>query len=89
MYGVIDFSRIDTTPGAQSAFAPPAGWQGNGWDYEELMRLRFRHDAGARQHLLIAAMDRRSGMQVAFVGPYAEQARSITEKLARWLGAGS
>ena len=35
MYGVIDFSLIDTMPGGQGAFAPPAGWQG---DYRQLDR---------------------------------------------------
>jgi len=28
VYGIIDFSKIDTEPGAVSAFAPPAGFQG-------------------------------------------------------------
>ena len=38
MYGVIDFSLIDTMPGGQGAFAPPAGWQG---DYRQFLRTRF------------------------------------------------
>ena len=29
MYGVIDFSLIDTMPGGFGPFAPPAGWQGD------------------------------------------------------------
>jgi hypothetical protein len=41
MYGVIDFSRIDTMPGGFGPFAPPAGWQG---DYRQFLQtLRWRH----------------------------------------------
>ena len=44
MYGVIDFSLIDTMPGGTGAFAPPAGWQG---DYRQFLLARFKGDCGA------------------------------------------
>jgi hypothetical protein len=39
MYGVIDFSRIDTRPGGFGPFAPPVGWQG---DYRQYLQTTFR-----------------------------------------------
>ena len=50
MYGVIDFSLIDTMPGGFGPFAPPAGWQG---DYLQYLRARFDGDIGARQQIAV------------------------------------
>ncbi len=77
MYGVIDFSLIDTMPGGQGAFAPPAGWQG---DYRQFLRTRFDSDCGARQH--IAVVGRRlfikiEGKPSEFLGPHAVEAKEF------------
>lgn len=77
MYGVIDFSLIDTMPGGHGAFAPPAGWQG---DYWQFLRMRFESDCGARQH--IAVVGRRlcakiEGKPSEFLGPHAVEAREF------------
>jgi hypothetical protein len=50
MYGVIDFSLIDTMPGGFGPFAPPAGWQG---DYRQYLQARFDGDIGARQQIAV------------------------------------
>ena len=42
MYGVIDFSLIDTMPGGQGAFAPPAGWQGDYRQFPQIGRASCR-----------------------------------------------
>lgn len=75
MYGRIDFSRIETTPGAVSAFAPPKGFIG---DYRKYMRDRWKNDRGVRQHIAVVAGWIDSGrLGIAFSGPYADEARQV------------
>jgi hypothetical protein len=76
MYGVINFSVIDTTPGAQSAFGPPPGWEGN---YVELMRERWKKDPGVRQHVFIVGRMLYRDEEVEFIGPFATEAKAIVE----------
>ena len=78
MYGVIDFSKIDTTPGAPSAFAPPAGFEGN---YRSLMRGRWKKDPGVRQHIGMVAGYLKRKFPTEFLGPYAKDAREIAVAL--------
>lgn len=78
MYGIIDFTCIDTDPGAASAFAPPPDFDG---DYREYMRQRWKNDPGVRQHVAVAG---RFIEQAVFRGRYAEEARRIAE--AVWQG---
>lgn len=78
MYGIIDFCRIDTTPGAASAFAPPEGFSG---DYREFMRERCLQDAGVRQHVAVLARMLRRDDKVDFVGRFAVEARAIAEAM--------
>lgn len=81
MYGIIDFTRIDTEPGAASAFAPPMGFDG---DYREYMRDRWKHDPGVRQHVAVVGRLLVLGEQVEFRGRFADEARRIAE--AVWKG---
>lgn len=76
MYGIIDFGVIDTEPGAASAFAPPAGFEG---DYREYMRDRWSHDIGVRQHIAVVGRMLVREETVTFSGPFADAARSIAE----------
>ena len=78
MYGVIDFSRIDTEPGAASAFASLAGFTG---DYREFMRKRWTEDVGVRQHMAVLARRLRRGEKVDFVGCHALEAQAIAESM--------
>jgi hypothetical protein len=79
-YGVIDFSRVDTTPGSGSAFAPPREFDG---DYREFMRKQWALDPGARQHVVVVGRMLARGEDVAFVGLYAQEAQLIAEAAHR------
>ena len=81
MYGIVHFSRIDTEPGAASAFAPPLGFDG---DYREYMRERWKLDPGVRQHVAVVGRMLVREEQVVFCGRFAEEARRIAE--AVWKG---
>lgn len=76
MYGVIDFSRIDTLPGSLGPFAPPAGWQG---DYRQYLQTRFDEDIGVRQQIAVVGriivLEGRTAPR--FVGPHAVEAREF------------
>lgn len=76
MYGIIDFSRIDTNPGSASAFAPPKGWVG---DYLHYMRDRWKIDPGVRQHVSRVGRMLKSGEAVEFRGAFAVEAKQIAE----------
>jgi len=68
--------QINTNPGAGGPFAPPAGWDGSGDDYRELLRERYRSDHAARQQIAVVAKRLRS---VSFNGHWAIEARKIAE----------
>ena len=77
MYGVIDFSRIDTQPGSCGPFAPPAGWQG---DYRQYLQTRFDGDIGVRQQVAVVGrilVRLESGTAPRFFGPHAVEAREF------------
>lgn len=80
MYGRIDFTKFDTTPGADNAFSPPAGWQGDENEYVVLMRDRYTNGGpGYRQHFFIAGWDLLKERPVLFVGPFSQKAKEIAE----------
>lgn len=76
MYGIIDFSRIDTDPGSPSAFAPPAGFAG---DYLRYMRERWRADPGVRQRVVMTGWMIGKGVRVSFTGRYAKAAKVLVD----------
>ena len=76
MYGIINFSRIDTNPGAASAFAPLADFAG---EYAQYMRQRWKSDAGVRQHVAVVGRLLAMDVQVIFCGCYAKEAKRIAE----------
>ena len=80
MYGTVDFTRIDTEPGAASAFAPPVGFDG---DYREYMRKRWKTDPGVRQHVAVVGRMLVRGDRVVFRGPFAKEAKEIAEAVWR------
>jgi len=78
--GVMDFSSFDTTPGANSLFAPLAGAQGSGAAYLRGMRKALQTNNHLRMLIGIAALSAmRSGMP-KFTGPYATEAKQILEE---------
>jgi hypothetical protein len=77
MYGVIDFSLIDTMPGGFGPFAPPAGWQG---DYRKFLKARFDGDIGARQQIAVVGrilLRKIEGKPSEFLGPNAVEAKEF------------
>lgn len=80
MYGIIDFSRINTDPGAKSAFAPPVGWQG---DYRQYMRQSWKTNPGFRQHVAVVARMLAQGREIVFYGRFADEARRIAEAASK------
>lgn len=77
MYGVIDFSRIDTRPGGFGPFAPPAGWQG---DYRQYLQARFDGDIGVQQQIAVVGrilVRPAGGTATRFLGPHAVEAREF------------
>ncbi|MBZ9574540.1 hypothetical protein [Modicisalibacter sp. MOD 31.J] len=80
-YGVIDLSKLDTTPGGYGPLAPPAGWTGDKQAYLHLMRCRYK-DMGARQHLLFAArLYAGSPDIVSVTGPFSDAALTVLNGL--------
>lgn len=80
MYGIIDFSKIDTEPGAVSAFAPPAGFQGGEKEYRAFMRKAWKSDPGVRQHVIAVGRMLARNQKVEFQGRFADIARRIAER---------
>ena len=78
MYGIIDFSVIDTDPGAASAFAPPVGFTG---DYAQYMLERRQHDFGVRQHVAVVGRMLIREEPIEFRGRFAVEARRIAESV--------
>jgi hypothetical protein len=78
MYGVIDFTRIDTSPGGGTALSPPLGWAG---DYRKWARDQWRNNPGFRQHAVVVAHILRRGEQAVFVGPNADVAARIVKSI--------
>ena len=76
---------FDTTPGAHSALAPPANWEGDQDQYLEVIRRRYREDHEARQCILLAAFRSRRAFgssALTFLGPYADWARHLVATAA-------
>ncbi len=78
MYGLIDFRVIETDPGAASAFAPPADFQG---DYARYLRERQGSDPGVRQHVAVVGRMLLREECVEFRGRFAVEARRIAESI--------
>lgn len=82
-YGVINLAHHDTTPGAKSPLAPPAGWNGDDEAYLALMRHRYQSDPGVRQHLALAARIYAdiSIKDISVTGPYQGAALKVLKPL--------
>lgn len=80
--GVVNCSLVDTTPGANCAFAPPGDWAGDSRQYLRLMRKRWKEDPGARQVIACTAgMTKRPRVTVEYRGPYVEEAKKLIASL--------
>lgn len=84
MLGVVNFAVIDTTPGADNAFAPPEGFSGDYAAYKALLRERYACDLRFGQHIACVALNlKRPDLAVtpSFIGPYAKHADWIARQI--------
>lgn len=80
--GRFDFTRVDTTPGARCAFAPPCGWTGDGDAYLRLLRTRYMEKTpGYGQHFYLYRRALSAGKISSFEGPFADQARAALNRM--------
>jgi hypothetical protein len=85
--GVFNLYCQDTTPGANSTFAPARGWEGDDEDYLKLMRYRYARDTQIRQqmdvlvHRISRARQTSQKVEVIYSGPFATQAQQIIQRL--------
>jgi len=80
--GVYSVLPIDTTPGANHVFAPPAGWSGSNQEYLKLIRVRWATMLDASQQISSARrFVRRQPEKTKYVGPYADEARYVIKAL--------
>lgn len=80
---VLDFRVIDTTPGAEGPFAPPADWVGQGAeDYRELLRTRWRDVRHGQRMAVAARYYRIRDVSVSVEGPWADEAHAILKRLS-------
>jgi hypothetical protein len=92
--GLFDLHEQDTTPGANSTFAPERGWEGDVRAYMALMRHRYDNDVKYSQQMYMVAnrLNRpptQMSKPVSFHGPFADTARKIAEKIAMRIRTGS
>lgn len=87
--GVYDLYCQNTTPGANTVFAPPLGWAGSAVEYREWMRQQYRYDVNRHQQLYILARRCKNSAivhrSIQFSGPYEDTAKDILDKLIKSL----
>ncbi|HED35451.1 MAG TPA: hypothetical protein ENJ08_14745 [Gammaproteobacteria bacterium] len=79
-YGRMDFSQIDTSPGAVSWAAPPQPVE----DYTQWLRLQFKHHHAVAQYFLLCA--RRLLLKktpVEITGSYKDELRAAMNSLVK------
>jgi len=87
MCGLLDFNRIDTTPGATGChafLAPPEQFNGGIREYMLWLRDRYDNDLAIRQYLLSAAIFQKIGTPqstAVIVGPFAEGLARVLQRL--------
>lgn len=79
MYGLGDAKIVQTEPGANSAFAPPVGFDGK---YSAFLKRRFDTDPGARQHIaiVVSRMRRQGYEQPQYLGRFAREAERMLQR---------
>lgn len=81
--GIMRLYSPDTTPGANSPFAPPRGWKGNADDYMAFMRSRYATDFASKQQMYVVAYRMMSDRQIEIIyeGPFKNEAKNIMEAI--------
>ena len=68
----MDYTVIDTTPGAGTFLSPPADWEG---DYTALMRDRYKALRWGQE--FVSAAMQSDTVPITITGPYARDAAQI------------
>lgn len=82
---IVNLQEVETTPGAACVMAPDDGQELTDDEYKDLMRRRWKHDLGARQHMTIFALRYTANpraIPINVFGPHAETARAILRAIA-------
>lgn len=66
--------HVDTTPGIGEAFSPPDGFTGS---YRDHLRTQWATNPLTRQYVAVVGRLVKNDYPVAFVGPYASEAKEI------------
>lgn len=83
--GVFQTLPVETRPGENHVFSPPAGFQGDEAQYRKIMRARWEHHLGASQQIAITAqgLAGNANPKEQVTGPYAQPAYQILRYLQR------
>lgn len=93
LFGLHDLSRLDTTPGAKSPFAPRADWHPTPQEYIAALRAYCVSPCGPWQTLQSVARHavirrERGGRLPEVIGPYAESLNQILAAFVRKIEQG-
>jgi len=72
----MDYTHLDTTPGAGTFLSPPADWEG---DYTALMRERYRSLQWGQEFVSCAMQS--ADVPINITGPHAKEAAQIMIRL--------
>jgi hypothetical protein len=81
--GVFNLAIIDTTPGADGLFSPPAIFDGTKEDYLSLMRQRYL-DLAYKQLFYSQIHFMANGGKVEYRGHFVEEAKEILAKIKQF-----
>lgn len=80
---LVDFRNLETTPGSQGPFAPPANFRGSAHHYAACLKLTIGQNRARYQQVAALIGAKNKGVPVKFVGPYAEAAEQVVEDITK------
>lgn len=83
--GVLNSSKVDTTPGvnADDPFCPPAGFEGSAEEYMALCRYRIKDLMYGQRMISISRFAARPSNPIEIKGPYAAQVQQFIVALQK------
>ncbi|HDZ39949.1 MAG TPA: hypothetical protein ENH62_17035 [Marinobacter sp.] len=78
---LVDFTKLQTTPGGTGPFAPSAQWSGSPDNYKVRLSAAVRRERERLQYLLAMMAFEKKGGFVGFEGNFAQEAREVYEIL--------
>lgn len=83
----IDFSNIDTTPGADGPFSPPLGFEGDAESYGQWLNAKHATCKAMPQYMYVFWRYRvlvGTGQGGTIRGPYAERLEEAMRRYGEW-----